>query len=113
MCRYCACSTETKHPVLTRPIPKPSEPIYFGPNVWSPGEENKPEYEHRFKALHAPFEAACLRAGGRPHWGKRSRCSREQVEAMYGEGFAEFVRLRRDVDPTGKFLNTFTRELFE
>jgi hypothetical protein len=32
---------------------------------------------------------------------------------MYGDGFTEFVRLRREVDPTGKFLNQFTRNLFE
>ena len=59
------------------------------------------------------YQAACLEAGGRPHWGKRSNCSREQVEAMYGDGFKEFVRLRREVDPTGKFLNQFTRNIFE
>lgn len=59
------------------------------------------------------YQAACLRAGGRPHWGKRSNCSRAQVEAMYGDGFTEFVRLRREVDPMGKFLNQFTRNLFE
>ena len=32
---------------------------------------------------------------------------------MYGDGFREFVRLRRAADPGGKFLNAFTRSLFE
>lgn len=39
--------------------------------------------------------------------------SRAQVEAMYGDGYTEFVRLRREVDPRGKFLNSFTRNLFD
>ena len=37
MCRYCACSTETKHPVLTRPISNPQNP-FSAPKFWSPGD---------------------------------------------------------------------------
>ena len=36
VCRYCAFSVNTKHPVLTRPISNPQNPIYT-PTFWSPG----------------------------------------------------------------------------
>ena len=41
VCRYCACSTKTKHSALTRPISKPSEHIFcippnYGAQVCAP-----------------------------------------------------------------------------
>ena len=36
MCRYCAFSVKTKHPVLTRPILNPQNP-FSAPKFWSPG----------------------------------------------------------------------------
>ena len=36
VCRYCAFSVKTKHPVLTRPISNPQNP-FSTPKLWSPG----------------------------------------------------------------------------
>jgi FAD-linked oxidoreductase len=57
-------------------------------------------------------EAIFCSHGGRPHWGKRHTCSREDLAALYPE-FERFIALRRTLDPAGKFLNAHLRELFE
>jgi FAD-linked oxidoreductase len=49
---------------------------------------------------------------GRPHWGKRHTRSREELVALY-PAFERFCSLRRELDPGGKFLNSYLRPLFE
>ncbi|HEX3432223.1 MAG TPA: D-arabinono-1,4-lactone oxidase [Rhizomicrobium sp.] len=49
---------------------------------------------------------------GRPHWGKRHSRSREELVRLY-PAFERFCSLRRELDPTGKFLNGYLRGLFE
>jgi len=49
---------------------------------------------------------------GRPHWGKRHTRSRDELVALY-PAFERFCSLRREVDPNGKFLNSYLRALFE
>jgi FAD/FMN-containing dehydrogenase len=53
-----------------------------------------------------------LRAhGGRPHWGKRHSLGEETLAPLYPR-FAEFRRLRAELDPRGRFLNEHLRGLF-
>jgi FAD-linked oxidoreductase len=49
---------------------------------------------------------------GRPHWGKRHTRSRDELVALY-PAFERFCSLRREIDPTGKFLNSYLRAFFE
>jgi L-gulonolactone oxidase len=57
------------------------------------------------------IERAFLSAGGRPHWAKRFAAGRDEISGLY-EKFDDFIELRRKMDPRGKFLNAYLRELF-
>ena len=64
-----------------------------------------------WQALFADAEAIFRSHGGRPHWAKRHTLAREDVDALYP--MAERYRtVRREVDPTGKFLNPHLAALF-
>ncbi len=47
----------------------------------------------------------------RPHWGKLSRFTREELESVLPR-HGDFVALRRQLDPEGIFLNEWLRPLF-
>jgi FAD/FMN-containing dehydrogenase len=47
----------------------------------------------------------------RPHWGKLHFLTADRVRALYPE-FEVFQRVRRSMDPRGRFLNDHLRELF-
>jgi FAD-linked oxidoreductase len=49
---------------------------------------------------------------GRPHWGKRHTRAARDLSGLYPK-FEDFRRLRRRLDPTGKFLNPHLRAMFE
>jgi FAD-linked oxidoreductase len=57
-------------------------------------------------------EGVFRRFDGRPHWGKRHTRSQSELRHLYPE-FERFRELRRKLDPKGKFLNPYLRELFE
>lgn len=63
---------------------------------------------------HEPFfrdaEPIFLAHGGRPHWGKLQYLSAAQVAALY-PGLPAFAAFRREMDPTGMFVNGYLREL--
>ena len=61
--------------------------------------------------LFTACEAIFRNFDGRPHWGKRHSRSRDELRALYPE-FERFCSLRRTLDPGGKFLNPYLRELF-
>ena len=48
---------------------------------------------------------------GRPHWGKLHTRSRDELANLY-PAFERFCSLRRELDPKGKFLNSYLREIF-
>ncbi|WP_150462479.1 D-arabinono-1,4-lactone oxidase [Nesterenkonia ebinurensis] len=48
---------------------------------------------------------------GRPHWGKKHSLKAEQLAPLYPD-WESFHRIRRQMDPTGVFLNNYLRELF-
>jgi alditol oxidase len=54
----------------------------------------------------AAIENELLPLGARPHWGKLFDASPEQVRSTYPR-FADFQRLAKAWDPTGKFSNDF------
>ncbi|MFI6299738.1 D-arabinono-1,4-lactone oxidase [Nonomuraea sp. NPDC050790] len=59
----------------------------------------------------AAVEERLMPLGARPHWGKLTTARPRQISAMY-ERAAEFGRLARDLDPSGKFRNSYVDALF-
>ncbi|GAB6091457.1 D-arabinono-1,4-lactone oxidase [Spirochaeta dissipatitropha] len=51
------------------------------------------------------------RHGGRPHWAKRHQMRGADFAAVYPK-WQDFLDLRAQMDPSGKFLNDYLRELF-
>jgi L-gulono-1,4-lactone dehydrogenase len=52
------------------------------------------------------FERIATEAGGRPHWGKMHSHRAATLRSRYPH-FADFTRVRAEVDPTGKFANDY------
>jgi FAD/FMN-containing dehydrogenase len=50
-------------------------------------------------------------AGGRPHWGKLHTRDAGYLEGVYPR-FADFRRLRDDLDPDRRFANPYTKQIF-
>jgi FAD-linked oxidoreductase len=64
-----------------------------------------------WRSLFAEAETIFRGHGGRPHWAKRHRLERDDVDALYP--MAERYRaVRRTADPEGKFLNPHLAALF-
>ena len=49
-------------------------------------------------------------AGGRPHWGKMHSLTARELRDLYPR-FNDFVKLRQQMDPQGRFLSPYCREL--
>lgn len=64
-----------------------------------------------WRDLFAEAEAIFRAHGGRPHWAKRHTLTRADVDALYPMA-ERYRRVRRAVDPTGKFLNPHLETLF-
>lgn len=58
------------------------------------------------------IQCALLPLGGTPHWGKHMCMDLYDWEAIYPE-WHTFGRVVREMDPTGKFQNEWTRDLFK
>lgn len=65
----------------------------------------------RYDYFFSDFEPMYHEAGGRPHWGKLHSLGRAELTELYPD-FERFLALRRDLDPSGKFLNTHLAKLF-
>ena len=65
------------------------------------------EYEFLFTEIEPIFR----RHAGRPHWGKLNRFSGNDMRAVYPQ-FEAFAKLRRELDPKGRLLNPYLRDLF-
>ncbi|MFI6900745.1 D-arabinono-1,4-lactone oxidase [Nonomuraea sp. NPDC050394] len=59
----------------------------------------------------AEVEERLMPLGARPHWGKLTTTRPRQISAMY-ERAAQFGRLARELDPSGKFRNSYVDALF-
>lgn len=84
-----------------------------GDDIWlSPfkAEVNESVAFHQYagmewRELFAAIEPILRDHGGRPHWGKRHTLTRAAVDALYPAA-EDFRRVRRALDPDGKFLNS-------
>lgn len=57
------------------------------------------------------IEPIFRRRGGRPHWGKMHSLKADDLRALYPD-FDRFTKLRRELDPKGRFLNPHLADLW-
>jgi L-gulonolactone oxidase len=66
-----------------------------------------------WEELLSDFEILAKKYKGRPHWGKEYRTAdNAYLQAVYPQ-FDAFDALRKEFDPTGKFVNDFVENIFE
>jgi FAD/FMN-containing dehydrogenase len=98
-------------PVECRPVK--ADDSYLGAYAerdgYAIGVSGPPEVS-TWKMLEAVDEVFERRAG-RPHWGKHHFMTPERLERLYPR-YQAFKVLRRQLDPTGMFLNDYLRALF-
>jgi FAD-linked oxidoreductase len=56
------------------------------------------------------FESIAATAGGRPHWGKMHTLAAGRLAELYPR-FADFVRVRDETDPEGRFTNPYLEQV--
>ncbi|WP_439547222.1 D-arabinono-1,4-lactone oxidase [Sandarakinorhabdus sp.] len=65
-----------------------------------------------WRAHFSAIEAIFRSGGGRPHWAKRHTLTTADVHRLYPRA-ADFLRVRKRVDPAGKFVNAHVAQLFD
>ena len=65
----------------------------------------------QYEFLFTEIEPIFRRRGGRPHWGKLNRFDATDMRAVYPQ-FEAFAKLRAQLDPAGRLLNPYLRDLF-
>jgi len=68
-------------------------------------------YKDDYAFLFTLIEPILRRHGGRPHWGKLHSLKGPELAALYPDWNA-FLEVRRRLDPEGRMLNPYLRELF-
>ena len=68
-------------------------------------------YKDDYRRLFAQVEPILRRHGGRPHWGKLHTLKARDLEALYPR-WRDAMNVRQSLDPQGRFLNPYLRELF-
>jgi FAD/FMN-containing dehydrogenase len=68
-------------------------------------------YKDDYKRLFAQVEPILRRHGGRPHWGKLHSLKARDLAALYPR-WRDAMNVRQSLDPQGRFLNSYLRELF-
>jgi FAD/FMN-containing dehydrogenase len=63
-----------------------------------------------YAAFFADCEAVFRNHRGRPHWGKHHSHRAAELQALYPQ-WERFAKVRRQVDPRGRFLNGYLAEL--
>ncbi len=66
------------------------------------------DYQPLFKAIEPILKAH----EGRPHWGKLNTLGHDDFKARYPR-WEDFKRIRKELDPEGRFLNPYLRRVFE
>lgn len=64
------------------------------------------DYQAYFKAIEPIFR----KHGGRPHWGKLNTLTGADFASLYPR-WQDFIAVRQTLDPQGKFLNPYLRQL--
>lgn len=94
-------------PTLMR-LTRAGIPNYKRTNVvMSVSGEPGAAYESYLRATDALFDSA----GGRPHWGKLHFMTPDRLRRLFPR-YDDFVSLRRELDPSGVFLNPHLEALF-
>lgn len=68
-------------------------------------------FEEDYTSLFDAIEVILQKYSGRPHWGKVNTFSAKQCQDTYPK-WQEFLAIRQTLDPTGKFLNPYLKNLF-
>lgn len=68
-------------------------------------------FKEDYSAYFNTIEVILRKHGGRPHWGKLNSFTREDFANTYPH-WKDFVEVRRQLDPNGKFLNKYLKTLF-
>ncbi len=69
-------------------------------------------YEHENWEEAMPFhEEFARKFDGRPHWGKEFSIDRDYLQKQY-EKFGDFIKVKNEFDPDGKFENEFIQQIF-
>jgi FAD/FMN-containing dehydrogenase len=68
-------------------------------------------YKDGYQRLFAAVEPILRRHGGRPHWGKLHSLTARDLAPLYPR-WKEAMEVRQTLDPDGRFLNPYLRELF-
>lgn len=70
-------------------------------------------HQHYEQAYHAYFdriERIFWKYDGRPHWGKLHQLNHNQLKKLYPH-WQDFLEIRAELDPDGKFLNSHLKDL--
>lgn len=67
----------------------------------------KDDYDFLFDLIQPIF----LKYGGRPHWGKLHSLKARELALLY-PNWNDFLEVRRRLDPEGRLLNPYLKELF-
>lgn len=70
-------------------------------------QNNQLEYKKYF----ADIEPIYRSYDGRPHWGKKHTLKAKDLQQLYPE-WDKYMKIRKQLDPDGIFLNDYLRELF-
>ncbi len=68
-------------------------------------------FDEDYQPFFRTIEPILRKYHGRPHWGKLNTLGREELRALYPR-WDDFVALRRELDPRGRFLNHYLQTLF-
>ena len=68
-------------------------------------------FEEDFTPYFKTIEPIFRKYQGRPHWGKLNTLGAQELRALYPR-WDDFAEVRRELDPEGRFLNPYLRELF-
>jgi FAD-linked oxidoreductase len=107
---------------LRREVPKLADPVMFpvevrvaaADDIWLSTASGRPSAYiaiHQYcglpyEAYFALFESIVAGVGGRPHWGKMHTLGADRLRELYPR-FDDFVRIRDEVDPDGRFTNPY------
>ncbi|MFN8285980.1 MAG: D-arabinono-1,4-lactone oxidase [Chitinophagales bacterium] len=83
-------------------------PCYQRNSIWL-GVYNMDDFG--WNELLTDFEQIARKYNGRPHWGKEFTVDVPYLKQQYPK-FSDFNRLRKELDPNGKFENDYIQKLF-
>lgn len=67
-------------------------------------------FDEDFKPYFKALEPILKKHGGRPHWGKMNTMTGAEFAAHYPR-WEDFKKIRRELDPEGKFLNPYLKSI--